>query len=181
MNDVEQLATILHVDMDAFYASVAEKDNPKLKGKAVVVGAGRRGVVSAANYEARKFGVRSAMSGAIARKKCPHLIFVPPRFERYKEISKNIREIFERYTDKIEPLSMNEAFLDVTGFCSATFIAQSIKNDIKNELNLQDDMVVLANPSDLGGKVNPQIENKLVVFLQNLQFLRRIFADAHKP
>lgn len=127
--------------MDAFYASVEELDFPELRGKAVAVGGNaERGVVAAANYEARKFGVKSAMSSRLAAKKCPHLIFVKPRFERYKEISKEIHQIFHRYTDQIEPLSLDEAFLDVTfnkmDIKSATFIAQAIKNDIKNELNL---------------------------------------------
>ena len=136
-----EIRKIIHVDMDAFYASVEELDFPELRGKAVAVGgSSERGVVAAANYEARKFGVKSAMSSRLAAKKCPHLIFVKPRFERYKEISKDIHEIFNRYTDQIEPLSLDEAFLDVTfnkmDIKSATFIAQAIKNDIKNELNL---------------------------------------------
>lgn len=132
---------IIHIDMDAFYASVEQLDNPDLRGKPVAVGGnGERGVVAAASYEARKFGVKSAMSSKIAARKCPDLLFVRPRFERYKEISKAIHEIFQRYTDHIEPLSLDEAFLDVTynklDLSSATFIAQAIKNDIKNELNL---------------------------------------------
>lgn len=132
---------IIHIDMDAFYASVEQLDNPELRGKPVAVGGNReRGVVAAASYEARKFGVRSAMSSKIAARKCPELLFVRPRFERYKEISTAIHEIFQRYTDNIEPLSLDEAFLDVTlnklGLSSATFIAQAIKNDIRNELNL---------------------------------------------
>lgn len=127
--------------MDAFYASVEELDFPELKGKPVAVGGNKdRGVVAAANYEARKFGVKSAISSKLAARLCPELIFVKPRFERYKEISIEIRKIFERYTDIIEPLALDEAFLDVTenkiGSTSATFIAQAIKNDIKNELNL---------------------------------------------
>ncbi|HBS12451.1 MAG TPA: DNA polymerase IV, partial [Flavobacteriaceae bacterium] len=101
--------------MDAFYASVEQLDNPELRGKPLAVGGGgERGVVSAASYEARKFGVRSAMSGVIARRNCPHLIFVRPRFERYTEISKAIRKIFFEYTDLVEPLSLDEAYLDVT-------------------------------------------------------------------
>ncbi len=132
---------IIHVDMDAFYASVEQLDNPELIGKPVAVGGSKeRGVVAAASYEARQFGVKSAMSSAIAARQCPNLIFVKPRFERYKEISTKIREIFQRYTDIIEPLSLDEAYLDVTenkmGLNSATFIAQSIKTDIKSELNL---------------------------------------------
>lgn len=136
-----EIRKIIHVDMDAFYASVEELDFPELRGKAIAVGGNaERGVVAAANYEARKFGVKSAMSSRLAAKKCPHLVFVKPRFERYKEISKEIHRIFQRYTDIIEPLSLDEAFLDVTfnkmDIKSATFIAQAIKNDIKNELNL---------------------------------------------
>lgn len=127
--------------MDAFFASVEELDNPSLIGKPIAVGSpGKRGVLTTANYEARKFGVKSAMSSIMAEKKCPDLIFVPPRFERYKEISNQIRQIFARYTDIIEPLSLDEAFLDVTynkiNLPSATIIAQSIKNDIKNEIGL---------------------------------------------
>ena len=127
--------------MDAFYASVEQLDNPELRGKPVAVGGGgERGVVSAASYEARKFGVRSAMSGTIARKKCPHLIFVKPRFERYNEISKKIRAIFHEYTNLVEPLSLDEAYLDVTenkkGNPSASLIAKEIRQRIFDELNL---------------------------------------------
>lgn len=136
-----QIRKIIHIDMDAFYASVEQLDQPELRGKPIAVGhSGERGVLTTASYEARKFGVKSAMSSAVAAKKCPGLIFVPPRFERYKEISQSIHLIFQRYTDIIEPLSLDEAFLDVTfnkvDIPSATLIAQAIKNDIKNELNL---------------------------------------------
>ena len=115
MNDVEQLATILHVDMDAFYASVAEKDNPKLKGKAVIVCAGRRGVVSAANYEARKFGIRAAMPVYKAKALAPHAIFISPDMARYEEVSRSVMSIFHDITPLVEPISLDEAFLDVTG------------------------------------------------------------------
>tara|TARA_R110002050_G_scaffold16719_2_gene50543 strand:- start:4867 stop:5967 length:1101 start_codon:yes stop_codon:yes gene_type:complete len=135
------LRKIIHVDMDAFYASVEELDNPYLKGKALAVGGNEiRGVVSAASYEARKFGVRSAMSGYLAKKNCPHLIFVKPRFERYKEISQKIRAIFYEYTDLVEPLSLDEAYLDVTinkkGNPSASLIAKEIRQRIFDEIGL---------------------------------------------
>lgn len=127
--------------MDAFYASVEQLDNPELRGKAIAVGgSSQRGVVSAASYEARKFGVKSAMSSVIAKKNCPHLIFVKPRFERYREISQRIRDIFHEYTDLVEPLSLDEAYLDVTenkkGNPSATLIAQEIRNKIKEKTGL---------------------------------------------
>lgn len=132
---------IIHVDMDAFYASVEQMDNPDLRGKPVAVGgAENRGVVSAASYEARKFGVRSALSGVLARKYCPELIFVPPRFDRYKEISNKIRNIFHDYTDLVEPLSLDEAYLDVTqnkkGNPSASLIAKEIRERIFKEVGL---------------------------------------------
>jgi DNA polymerase-4 len=132
---------IIHIDMDAFYASVEQMDNPALKGKPVAVGgAEKRGVVSAASYEARKFGVRSAMSGYLAKKNCPDLIFVPLRFDRYKEISQKIRTIFFDYTDLVEPLSLDEAYLDVTtnkkGNPSASLIAEEIRQRILEEVGL---------------------------------------------
>ena len=132
---------IIHVDMDAFYASVEQMDNPELRGKPVAVGGNEiRGVVSAASYEARKFGVRSALSGALARKYCPHLIFVKPRFDRYKEISRKVHAIFYEYTDLVEPLSLDEAYLDVTqnkkGNPSASLIAQEIRERIFKEVGL---------------------------------------------
>lgn len=132
---------IIHVDMDAFYASVEQMDNPELKGKPIAVGGGgKRGVISAASYEARKFGVKSAMSGRLAEKLCPNLVFVSHRFDRYKEISNQIRGIFHDYTDLVEPLSLDEAYLDVTenkiGFPSATLIAQKIRQRIYDEIGL---------------------------------------------
>lgn len=140
LNDLP-IRKIIHVDMDAFYASVEQMDNPELIGKPLAVGgSGTRGVVSAASYEARKFGVRSAISGVKARRLCPELIFVPPRFDRYKEISKKIRAIFLDYTDLVEPLSLDEAYLDVTenkkGNQSASLIAEEIRTRIFNEVGL---------------------------------------------
>ncbi|WP_312323088.1 DNA polymerase IV [Soonwooa sp.] len=131
---------IIHVDMDAFYASVEQLDNPDLKGKPIAVGGGHRGVVAAASYEARKFGVRSAMPSKTAKEKCPHLIFVPPRFPRYQEVSKKIRSIFYEYTDLVEPLSLDEAYLDVTenkkDIESANQIAKEIRQRIFEETGL---------------------------------------------
>jgi DNA polymerase-4 len=134
---------IIHIDMDAFYASVEQRDNPEYRGKALVVGGspqGRGGVVATASYEARKFGVRSAMSSKQALQLCPHALFVRPRFDAYKEVSNKIREIFSRYTDLIEPLSLDEAYLDVThdklNIGSAIDIATQIKEAIKTELQL---------------------------------------------
>jgi len=134
---------IIHIDMDAFYASVEQRDNPDYRGKAIAVGGspeGRGGVVATASYEARKFGVRSAMSSKQALQLCPHLIFIRPRFPAYKEVSQHIREIFRRHTDIIEPLSLDEAYLDVTtdkqNIGSAIEIAKMIKQSIKEELQL---------------------------------------------
>lgn len=141
MHDESALRKIIHVDMDAFYASVEQMDNPDLRGKPVAVGGSeKRGVVSAASYEARKFGVKSAMSGYLARQNCPNIIFVKPRFHRYKEVSLQIRKIFLDYTDMVEPLSLDEAYLDVTlnkkGNPSASLIAQEIRQRIFNEIGL---------------------------------------------
>lgn len=141
MYDFDTSRKIIHIDMDAFFASVEQLDNPALRGKPVAVGGGEsRGVVAAASYEARKFGVRSAMSGVLAKRKCPELIFVSPRFERYKEISNKIRQIFHDYSDLVEPLSLDEAYIDVTqnkkGNPSATLIAKEIRKRIYDELQL---------------------------------------------
>ncbi|NNC49191.1 MAG: DNA polymerase IV [Flaviramulus sp.] len=140
LNDLP-IRKIIHIDMDAFYASVEQLDNPKIKGKPIAVGGGgKRGVISAASYEARKFGVKSAMAGNLAIKLCPELIFVKPNFDRYTEISKKIRKIFYDYTSLVEPLSLDEAYLDVTenkkGNPSASLIAEEIRQRIYNEVGL---------------------------------------------
>jgi len=133
---------IIHIDMDSFYAAVEQRDFPELKGKAIAVGGSPegRGVVATASYEARKYGVRSAMNTREALQRCPELIFVPPRFEVYKQVSQHLRTIFQRYTDLIEPLSLDEAYLDVTedklGVGSAIEIAKQIKQAVQEELNL---------------------------------------------
>ncbi|AEG49833.1 DNA polymerase IV [Sphingobium chlorophenolicum L-1] len=132
---------IIHIDMDAFYASVEQRDDPSLRGKALAVGGGGpRGVVATASYEARKYGVRSAMPGARARRLCPDLLFVRPRFEVYRAVSAQVREIFSRFTDIIQPLSLDEAYLDVTrnkpDIPSATRIAEEIRRLIREETGL---------------------------------------------
>jgi DNA polymerase IV len=138
---LERLRKIIHIDMDAFYASVEQRDDPALRGKPVAVGGSReRGVVAAASYEARGFGVRSAMPSVTARRKCPELIFVKPRFDVYKQVSLQIRAIFAEYTPVVEPLSLDEAYLDVTenlqGIASATEIAEQIKVKIRVKTQL---------------------------------------------
>src|SRR6202046_2662881 len=132
---------IVHIDMDAFYASVEQRDDPSLRGKPVVVAwRGSRSVVCAASYEARSFGVRSAMPAVRAERLCPEAIFVPPDFVRYRAVSGSVREIFHRYTDLIEPLSLDEAYLDVTenkiGLPTATRVAKAIRQQIRDELHL---------------------------------------------
>ena len=132
---------IVHIDMDAFYASVEQRDDPRLRGKPVVVAwKGNRSVVCAASYEARRFGVRSAMAAIHAERLCPEAIFVPPDFTRYRAVSQSTREIFRRHTDLIEPLSLDEAYLDVTenktGLATATRVAKAIREQIREELHL---------------------------------------------
>ncbi|HEX8388244.1 MAG TPA: DNA polymerase IV, partial [Sphingomonas sp.] len=132
---------IIHVDMDAFFASVEQRDDPALRGRPVAVGGrGGRGVVAAASYEARKFGVRSAMPSATALRRCPDLVFVPPRFDAYAAVSAQIRAIFRDYTDLVEPLSLDEAYLDVTedrhGLGSARAIAERIRARIRETTGL---------------------------------------------
>ena len=137
MNGVRK---IIHVDMDAFYASVEQRDNPELRGKPLAVGGGVRGVVAAASYEARKYGVRSAMPAVTAKRRCPELIFVKPRFDAYRAVSQQIRAIFLDYTPHVEPLSLDEAYLDVTadlkGIDVATLIAEEIRARIRAETGL---------------------------------------------
>src|SRR5437773_6105413 len=132
---------ILHVDMDAFYASVEQRDNPDLRGKPVIVAwQAKRSVVCAASYEARACGVHSAMPAVRAERLCPGAVFVPPDFTRYRAVSHDVREIFKRHTDRIEPLSLDEAYLDVTenktGLATATLVARRIREQIRQELNL---------------------------------------------
>ncbi|MEQ6122378.1 DNA polymerase IV [Reichenbachiella sp. MALMAid0571] len=141
VDQADGLRKIIHIDMDAFFASVEQRDNPDLKGKPVAVGGSRqRGVVAAASYEARRYGVHSALASVTAYRRCPNIIFVPPRFDVYKKVSEQIREIFLDYTDLVEPLSLDEAYLDVTsnkkGMPSATLIAKEIRARIKETTNL---------------------------------------------
>lgn len=132
---------IVHIDMDAFYASVEQRDDPGLRGRPVVVAwKGKRSVVCAASYEARRFGIRSAMPAISAERLCPEAVFLPPDFVRYKAVSQAVREIFQRHTEAIEPLSLDEAYLDVTenrlGLPTATLVAKTIRQQIREELNL---------------------------------------------
>jgi DNA polymerase-4 len=139
-SDARPLRKIIHVDMDAFYASVEQRDDPSLKGRPLAVGGGHRGVVAAASYEARKFGVRSAMPSVTAKRRCPELVFVKPRFDVYRTVSHQIRAIFADYTPLVEPLSLDEAYLDVTedrlGLGSARAIADDIRRRIREETGL---------------------------------------------
>jgi DNA polymerase-4 len=139
-SDTRTLRKIIHVDMDAFYASVEQRDDPTIRGKPVAVGGQHRGVVTAASYEARKFGVRSAMPSITAKRRCPELIFVKPHFDVYRAVSQQIRGIFLSYTDLVEPLSLDEAYLDVTedrlALGSARAIAEDIRRRIREETGL---------------------------------------------
>ncbi|WP_298779337.1 DNA polymerase IV [uncultured Polaribacter sp.] len=172
---------IIHVDMDAFYASVAELDNPELRGKAIAVGGNEiRGVISAASYEARKFGVKSAMSGVLAKQKCPHLIFVKSNFVRYKEISTKVREIFYDYTDLVEPLSLDEAYLDVTnnkkGNPSANDIAREIRQRIFEETGLRASAGISINKfiAKVASDINKPNGQKTVHPDEVIQFLEEL-------
>ena len=172
---------IIHVDMDAFYASVAELDNPELRGKAIAVGGSEeRGVVSAASYEARKFGVKSAMSSFLAKQKCPHLIFVKSDFERYKELSVKIRAIFYEYTDLVEPLSLDEAYLDVTenkkGNPSANDIAREIRERIYTETGLRASAGISINKfiAKVASDINKPNGQKTIHPEEVLQFLEEL-------
>lgn len=137
--DMARIRQIIHVDMDAFYASVEQRDRPELRGKAVIVGgaAEARGVVSAASYEVRRFGVHSAMPTAQAMRRCPHAILLPVRMERYAEVSQQIQAIFEQFTPLVEPISLDEAFLDVTASTNLFGPAERIGRTIKEQINLQ--------------------------------------------
>ena len=172
---------IIHVDMDAFYASVAELDNPELRGKAIAVGGSEeRGVVSAASYEARKFGVKSAMSSFLAKQKCPHLIFVKSDFERYKELSLKIRAIFYEYTDLVEPLSLDEAYLDVTenkkGNPSANDIAREIRARIYKGTGLRASAGISINKfiAKVASDINKPNGQKTIHPEEVLQFLEAL-------
>ncbi|MBT8256348.1 MAG: DNA polymerase IV [Bacteroidia bacterium] len=181
MEDALPIQKIIHVDMDAFYASVEQLDDPGLVGKPVAVGGGgKRGVVSAASYEARKFGVRSAMSGVLAKKLCKELIFVRPRFDRYAEISSQIRKIFFEYTDLVEPLSLDEAYLDVTlnkkGNPSATMIARDIRNEIKERTGLNASAGISVNKfvAKVASDINKPNGQKTIPPEEVLEFLESL-------
>jgi DNA polymerase-4 len=172
---------IIHVDMDAYYASVAQLDNPELRGKAIAVGGGgTRGVISAASYEARKFGIKSAMSGVLAKQKCPHLIFVKSDFGRYKEITAKIRAIFYDYTDLVEPLSLDEAYLDVTenkkGNPSANTIAREIRERIFEETGLRASAGISINKfiAKVASDINKPNGQKTVHPDEVIQFLEEL-------
>ena len=171
---------IIHVDMDAFYASVEQHDNPELRGKPIAVGGGQYGVVAAASYEARKFGVRSAMPGRMALEKCPQLIVIKPRFQRYKEISQQIRKIFYDYTDMVEPLSLDEAYLDVTenkkGIESANDIAREIRQRIFEETGLTASAGISVNKflAKVASDYNKPNGQKTIHPIQILEFMEEL-------
>jgi|TARA_R100000479_G_scaffold156694_1_gene93247 DNA polymerase-4 len=181
MNEPLPIRKIIHVDMDAFYASVEQLDNPELRGKAIAVGgSSKRGVVSAASYEARKFGVRSAMSSVTAKRLCPHLIFVKSNFDRYREVSQQIRKIFHEYTDLVEPLSLDEAYLDVSenkkGNPSATLIAKEIRQKIKDKTGLNASAGISINKfiAKVASDINKPNGQKTVPPEEVLEFLEKL-------
>ncbi|HTO14870.1 MAG TPA: DNA polymerase IV [Edaphocola sp.] len=171
---------IIHIDMDAFYASVEQLDYPELKGKAIAVGGMHRGVLTTASYEARKYGVRSAMPTKIALQKCPHLIIVKPRFQRYKELSLQIRKIFFDYTEKVEPLSLDEAYLDVTenklNESSANEIAKAIRTDIFENIGLTASAGISINKflAKVASDINKPNGQKTIHPSQVLSFLEQL-------
>ncbi len=181
MKDGLPIRKIIHVDMDAFYASVAQLDNPELRGKPIAVGgSSKRGVVSTASYEARKFGVRSAMSSVIALRNCPELIFVKSDFKRYKEVSNQIRKIFFEYTDMVEPLSLDEAYLDLTenkkGNPSATLIAEEIRKKIKETTGLNASAGISINKfiAKIASDINKPNGQKTVPPEEVIKFLEQL-------
>ena len=181
MNESLPIRKIIHVDMDAFYASVEQLDDPELRGKAIAVGgSSKRGVVSAASYEARKFGVRSAMSSVTAKRLCPHLIFVKSNFDRYREVSQQIRKIFHEYTDLVEPLSLDEAYLDVSenkkGNLSATLIAKEIRQKIKEKTGLNASAGISINKfiAKVASDINKPNGQKTVPPEEVLEFLEKL-------
>lgn len=172
---------IIHIDMDAFYASVEQRDQPELRGKPVAVGgSGKRGVVASASYEARKFGVRSAMPSITARRKCPDLIFVKSRFDVYRKVSQQIRDIFFDYTDLVEPLSLDEAYLDVTenkkGLNSGTLIAEEIRKRIFEETQLTASAGVSFNKflAKIASDINKPNGIKVIIPEEALDFIERL-------
>ncbi|WP_116124830.1 DNA polymerase IV [Lewinella sp. IMCC34183] len=172
---------IIHIDMDAFFASVEQRDNPELRGKPIAVGGSKlRGVVAAASYEARVFGVRSAMPSVTAKRLCPDLIFVKSNFEKYREVSDQIREIFYSYTDLVEPLSLDEAYLDVTetkrGPASATLIAQAIRDEIFKTTDLTASAGVSFNKflAKVASDINKPNGMKVIMLEEAADFLAQL-------
>lgn len=177
----DYIRKIIHVDMDAFYASVEQLNHPELRGKAIAVGGSSdRGVVAAASYEARKYGVKSAMSGRLAQRLCPHLIFVKANFDRYKEVSEKIRSVFLEYTDLVEPLSLDEAYLDVTqnkkGNPSATHLATEIRQRIKEKTKLNASAGISINKfiAKVASDINKPNGQKTIPPEEVLDFLEKL-------
>jgi DNA polymerase-4 len=181
---------IIHVDMDAFYASVEQRDDPQLRGKPVVVAwQGNRSVVCAASYEARSFGIRSAMPAVRAERLCPAAIFIAPDFIRYRAVSKSAREIFQRHTDLVEPLSLDEAYLDVTqnktSLATATLVARTIREQIRQELNLTASAGVEPVPCKVSGTNQPKKESSScpprTLHIRDRPAPIRLFANLRPP